>query len=71
LEGAYGTDKLGEGSKDIPEDIDQSCLFIGGKSLVEDFSMVLAKHCSDFEADKRSYPWKYWMHLADYMVPQD
>jgi hypothetical protein len=37
--------------------------------MVEDFSMVLAKHCSDFQVDKKNHPWKFWLQLADYMVP--
>jgi hypothetical protein len=50
LAGACDNGKLDEGSKEIPETFARFCLFAGGKSMVEDFSMVLAKHCSDFQA---------------------
>jgi hypothetical protein len=69
LSGACHDGKLDEGSKEVPESITRFCLFAGGKSMVEDFSMVLAKHCSDLQVDKKNHHWKFWLHLADYMVP--
>jgi hypothetical protein len=64
---AYGD--MEEGSKEVPKSIARACLLRGGKSMVEDFSMLLAKHCSDFEADQKTHPWKFRVLIADYMVP--
>jgi len=60
LAAACDNDRLHEDDEEIPEWISQVCLLFGGKSMVEDLSMVLAKHCSDFEADKENHPWKNW-----------
>lgn len=69
LAAACETGSPREGDKEVPEWIARSCLRSGGRSMLEDFSMVLAKHCSDFEADKKSHLWTHLFYPNDYMVP--